>query len=138
MSQLTNYAEDNFIMHMFRSGTWAKPTVLAFALFTAAPGEAGGGTEASWTNYTRPALNPNDANWAATVGGNGEASNLSAITYNAPGSGPQTMTHMAICDSTTPGAGNMQLYGALTNSRILNNGDAAPSYAIGAIIVTVA
>lgn len=138
MSQLTNYSEDNFITHMFRTASWAKPTVLAFALFTAAPGEAGGGTEASWTNYTRPTLNPSDSNWAATVGGNGQTSNAAAIPYNGPGSGPQTMSHMAICDSATVGAGNMLLYGTLTNARILNNGDAAPNYAIGAITVTVA
>lgn len=138
MSQLTNYAEDLVVQFFFRTGTPTKPSVLAFALFTAAPGEAGGGTEATWTNYTRPTLNPGDANWAATSGGNGQTSNLSAITYSAPGSGPQTMTHMAILDSATIGAGNMLLQGALTNSRVLNNGDAAPSYAIGAITITVA
>lgn len=138
MSQLTNFAEDLVIQFFFRTGTPTKPSVLAFALYTAAPGEAGGGTEATWTGYTRPTLNPLDANWAATAGGNGVTSNVSAIPYGAPTSGPQTMTHMAILDSATIGSGNMLLYGALTNSRVLNNGDAAPSYAAGAVVITVA
>lgn len=138
MSQATNYLEDEIIKHIFRTGSFTKPTVLAFALFTAAPGEAGGGTEATWTGYTRPTLNPLDANWAATSGGNGQTSNSSAITYGAPTSGPQTMTHMAILDNATIGSGNMLLYGALTASRVINNGDAAPSYAIGAVVITVA
>ncbi len=138
MSQLTNYAEDLVVQFFFRTGTPTKPSVLAFALYTAAPGEAGGGTEATWTGYTRPTLNPLDANWAATSGGNGVTSNSSAITYGSPTSGPQTMTHMAILDSATIGAGNMILYGALTASRVINSGDAAPSYAIGAVVITVA
>lgn len=138
MSQATNYLEDEIIKHIFRTGSFTKPTVLAFALFTAAPGEAGGGTEATWTGYTRPTLNPLDANWAATSGGNGQTSNSSAITHGAPTSGPQTMTHMAIFDNATIGSGNMLLYGALTASRVINNGDAAPSYAIGAVVITVA
>jgi hypothetical protein len=139
MSQATNYLEDELIKHLFRTGSFTKPTVLAFALYTAAPGEAGGGTEVTNAgSYTRQDLPPLDANWAATSGSDGLTSNLSAITYSAPTGNWGTCTHMAILDSTTHGAGNMLLYGTLTNSRIINSGDAAPNYAIGAVTITIA
>jgi len=138
MSQATNYLEDELIKHLFRTGSFTKPTVLAFALYTAAPGEAGGGTEvANSGSYTRPTLNPSDSNWAATSGSDGLTSNLAAITYSAPTGNWGTIAHMAILDSATYGAGNMLFYGSLTNTRIINSGDAAPEYAIGAVTITI-
>lgn len=139
MSQASNYLEDQIIAHLYRTSTWSKPTVLAHALFTAAPGEAGGGTEvANSGSYARVTLNPLDANWAATSGGNGQTSNSSAITFSAPTGNWGTVTHLAQIDSVTWGAGNYWVYGTLTNSRIINNGDAAPSFAAGALVISVA
>ena len=136
MSQATNYLEDEIIKHIFRTGSFTKPTVLAIALFTAAPGEAGGGTETTYGAYARVQRDPLDANWAATSGGNGTTSNAAALTFPAPTSGPHTLTHSALMDATT--AGNMLVYGTLTSSRTINNGDAAPAFAIGAFVVSVA
>ena len=136
MSQATNYLEDAIVQHFFRTGSFTKPTVLAVALYTATPGEAGGGTEVSGGSYARVSNNPLDANWAATSGGNGQTSNVGALTFPAPTAAWGTVTHMAILDATS--AGNMLVYGTLTNSRIINNGDAAPSFAANALTVTVA
>lgn len=130
-SSMTNYLEDQVIKHLFRTGSFTKPTVIAHALFTATPGESGGGTEVSGGSYARVDLPPLDANWAATSGGNGTTSNASAITYPAPTANWGVVTSTAQLDATT--AGNMLTYGALTTSKTINNGDAAPAFAIGAL-----
>jgi len=135
VSQASDYLEGEIVKHVFRTGSFTKPTVLAVALFTAAPGEAGGGTETTYTNYVRIDRPPLDANWAAVSAGNGQTSNVAVITFGAPGS-TATLTHMAILDATS--AGNFLVYGALTTGRTVNNGDAAPNFAGGALVVTVA
>lgn len=136
MSQATDYLEGQLIAHMFRTATFTKPTVIAIGLFTAAPGEAGGGTEVTGGSYGRISVNPLDANWAAPVGGNGVTSNVAAITFAAPNATWGTVTHDGIFDATT--AGNLLIYSTLTASRIISSGDAAPSFAIGAKTVTIA
>lgn len=136
MSAASNVLEDNIIKHLFRTGSWTKPTVLHVALYTAAPGEAGGGTEVSGGSYARVQNDPADGNWAATSGGNGQTSNVGDLTYPAPTANWGTVTHMAIHDHAT--LDQVQVYGALTNSRVISNSDAAPKFAAGALTVTVA
>jgi hypothetical protein len=138
MSQLSDAAETDFINHQFRTATWAKPTVNAFALYTAAPGEAGGGTEvANAGNYARATLNPLDANWAAVVSGNGQTNNLAAITYGVPSAAWGLITHMGLHDSATYGGGTLRVYAPLTAPKNVNNGDPAPSFPIGAFVFTI-
>ena len=52
-AQASDYLENKLIDHLFRAGTFAKPTALWVALFTGAPGDAGGGTEVSGGSYAR-------------------------------------------------------------------------------------
>ena len=47
MGAKTDYLEDKIIGHMFRGAPYTAPTTLHVALFTAAPGETGGGTDVS-------------------------------------------------------------------------------------------
>lgn len=116
-------------------GTQKRPIYIG--LFTAAPGEAGGGTEVSGGSYARAQLDPSDSNWAATSGGNGVTSNLVAINFPAaPTAAWGVVTHWAIFDAPT--GGNMIIYAILTTSKTINNGDPAPSFAIGALTNTVA
>lgn len=131
----SDYLETNIVKHLYRTGSYTKPTVMAHALYTAAPGEAGGGTEVTGGSYARVDLPPLDANWAATSGTNGITSNSVAITFPAPTANWGVCTDMAQLDATT--AGNFLTYGPLTASRTINNGDAAPSFAIGALVITV-
>lgn len=136
MSAATNVLEDNIVMHLFRTGTYTKPTTIAIGLFTAAPGETGGGTEVSGGSYARVSVNPLDANWAATSGGNGQTSNVSAIVFATPSANWGTITHFGIFDATT--SGNLMIYAALTTSKTVNNGDPAPQFNASALTVTVA
>lgn len=130
LGALTNYAEDAIVKHLYRTGSYTKPTVMAHALFTATPGETGGGTEVSGGSYARVDAPPLDANWAATSGGNGTTSNVSAITFPAPTANWGTVTSTAQLDATS--SGNMLTYGPLTTSKTINNGDASPAFAASA------
>ena len=136
MSQMTDYLEGQIRAHIFRTASFTKPTVLAVALYTAAPGEAGGGTEVSGGAYARVQRDPLDANWAAASLTDGLTDNGAALTFPAPTANWGVITHCAILDATT--AGNMLLYGALTAAKTVNSGDPAPNFPIGALDVTFA
>jgi len=117
--------------------------VLYVALLTAAPSDAGGGTEVSGGSYARASVNSTLANWAGTqsagsttssTGTGGQTSNNGTITFPAPTANWGVVTHLGIYDSPT--SGNLLYWVALTQSKTINNGDAAPSFAIAALTVT--
>jgi hypothetical protein len=142
-AQATDYLENFVIDHLFRSRTFTKPTALYLALFTAAPSDAAGGTEVTGGSYARVNLAPLDTNWNATQGGTtgdstgtgGLTANAVAITFPAPTANWGTVTHFAIMTALT--SGNMLIWDALTASRTILNGDPAPSFAVGALQITV-
>ena len=136
MSAMSDYLEGQLRAHIFRTASFAKPTVLAIGLFTAAPSDSGGGTEVTGGSYARVSANPLDATWTAASSIDGVTTNASAITFPAPTANWGTVTHFGIFDATT--AGNLLFHGALSASRTINNGDAAPQFAIGALSVTFA
>lgn len=105
-------------------------------LYTAAPGEAGGGTECAGGSYARAQLDPADANWNAPSGGNGLTDNAAAINFPTPTASWGQATHCALHDQAS--GGNMSFYGALANPKNINNGDPAPSFPIGALDITFA
>lgn len=131
MGAKTNYLEDAIIGHLFRGTPYTAPTTLYVALFTAAPGEAGGGTEVSGGSYARVAVANSSAQWDATSGGNGTTANTNTITFPAPTGDWGQVTHWGIYDAST--AGNLLIYADLTDPKSINNGDPAPSFAAGAL-----
>jgi hypothetical protein len=140
MSAKSDYLEAEILKHIFRTGSFTKPTVLAIALCTAAPTDASTGatiTEvANAGSYARTTLNPLDANWTAP-GVGGLIDNASAITFPTATGSWGTVTHVAICDSATWGAGNVLYYGALTASKVVASGDVF-KFNIGDLDVTEA
>lgn len=145
MSSLTDSAE-NALVDWFYRGQAAPtlPTDWHVALFTAAPGEAGGGTEATYTGYGRQPITRSLAAWAGTQGAgttvassgsSGQTSNNGAVTFGAPtAGGPQTIQALALMSAST--GGTMWQYGGLAQNRTLNNGDQAPSIAAGQLTST--
>lgn len=116
------------------------PTSVYVALLTAAPSDAGGGTEVTGGSYARVAVTSALANWAGTQsaastiassGTGGTTSNNSAITFPAPTANWGVVTHFGIYDTST--VGNLLIWAALTVSKTINNGDAAPSFAAAAL-----
>lgn len=143
MAAMSDYLENKLIDHIFRTSSFTKPTVLAVALFTAAPGDTGGGTEVSGGAYARQSLNPLNANWNGTHGNTtGDSSGTSGLTDNASQiSFPTatgnwgTVTHIGIFDATS--AGNLLFYGALTASKTVNTGDTF-RFNVGDLDITLA
>ena len=141
MSQMSDYLESTLLGHLFRTATFGKPTVVAIALCTAGPSDSSTGatiTEVTNANgYARQTLNPLDANWAA-VGAGGLTDNVSAITFPVCTTATWgTITHVAILDSATHGAGNLWLYGTLAVSKVVGVGDTF-KFNIGDLDVTFA
>ena len=107
-----------------------------WALFTAAPGETGGGTEVTGGAYARTAHQPLDANYDVPSGGTGITANSLAITFPAPvGANWGTVVSFARVDRAT-GVASMFSYAALTSSEVINDGDQAPRFAVGALTST--
>lgn len=142
-AQASDYLENLLIDHLFRTRTFAKPTALYLALFTAAPSDAGGGTEVAGGGYARVNLPPLDTNWQATQGGTsgnssgttGATANNVAVQFAAPTANWGTITHFGVFDALT--GGNLLVWDALAASRTVLSGDPAPSFPPNAIQVTV-
>ena len=108
----SNYLETAVLGHVFGGTAYTQPTKY-IALYSSAPGEAGGGTEISGTNYARQTA-------AFTVTGD-TASNTAAIEFPTAGSSWGTITHIGVMDASS--AGNLLAYGTLTASKTIASGD---------------
>ncbi len=131
---MSDYLEVALIKHLFRTGSYTKPTQLNVALYTVTPSDAGGGTEvAGGKGYARVNVPPLDANWDATSGTDGLTKNTAAITFGAPTADWGQIVAFAILDESA----NFLFWGPLTTPKTVNNGDPAPSFAIGALTITL-
>ncbi len=143
-SAMTDFLENKLADHLFRTTTYSQPSVLAVGLFTAAPGETGGGTEVSGGSYARVQRNPSDSNWrgthastsGASSGTGGVVDNAAVLTFPSPTANWGTVSHQGLFDATT--SGNLLIYGALTQSKTVNNGDPAPNFPANALTFTFA
>jgi hypothetical protein len=123
----SDYLENKLLDHTFRNTAFTSPTTVYAALFTAAPSDAGGGTEVSGNAYARVA-----STFGASSGG--EIANSSAVTYDTATGSWGTVTHFAIFDAATNG--NMLAYGALGSSKAIGADDTA-EFAVGDITVSL-
>ena len=112
---LTNSFETSVLTWLLTNGTPSpvRPTAWYLGLFTAAPGEAGGGTELSGSGYARQSI-------TFTVSGN-NASNNAAIEFPTASGSWGTITPGAVFDAST--SGNMIAYASLTASKVIDTGD---------------
>lgn len=140
MAALSDYLENNLIDFLLRAQAFTAPATTYVALLTAAPSDAGGGTEVTGGSYARVAVTSALANWAGTQsagsttassGTGGTTSNNGAITFPAPTANWGVITHFGLYDAST--SGNLLIWGALTASKTVNNGDAAPSFPAAAL-----
>ena len=155
MSAMSDVMENKLIDWFFRgqaigitgasAAAGTGPTSLYVGLLTAAPSDAGGGTEVSGGSYARVTVASSLANWAGTQsagstvassGTGGQTSNNAAIAFPAPTANWGLITHFGIYDAST--AGNLLIWGALAVSKTVNNGDAAPQFNAAALTVTFA
>lgn len=135
MSGFSNYLELKLLDQILGGTAYTAPGTVYVALYTASPSGSGGGTEVSGGSYARVAVTNNTTNWPSATGGSpGSKSNGTAITFPAPTANWGVVTSFALLDAAS--AGNLLAWGALTVSKTINNGDAAPSFASSSLTVT--
>ena len=118
MSAMSNYLENALANHVFRTTAYSQPTNLHIALFTAAPTDAGGGTELTGAGYARVQVQRLDSQWTLS---NGAVSNTNTITFPTPTANWGTVTHFGIFDAST--GVNLLFHGSLTTAKTVNSGD---------------
>lgn len=124
----TDYLENKVLDHITGKAAYSQPVVYV-ALFTAAPTDAGGGTEVSGGAYARKQTAGSD--WAAASGGS--TSNATTLSLPSPTGSWGTVTHWGLFDAVT--GGNLLRWATLTTPRSIGSGDAA-SFPPGALVLT--
>ena len=109
----TNHLETELLDFAFTTGTATRPTAWYVALYTAAPNDAGGGTEVSGSAYARQSV-------SFSVSGN-TASNTGAVEYPTSTGSYGTVSHVGVFDAST--GGNLLAYSALNVSKAIATGD---------------
>ncbi len=142
MAALSDYLENKLIDHLLRATAYSAPATTYIALLTAAPSDAGGGTEVSGGSYARASVASGTSAWTATQGGTsgassgtgGTTSNAATINFATPTASWGTVTHFGVYDAST--TGNLLFYGTLTASKTINGGDSV-SFAAGALTLQI-
>jgi hypothetical protein len=144
MSAFSDYLENKLVDHILRNTAYTMPTTIYVGLYTAAPSDSGGGTEVQGGSYARVQVGPSTTAWTATQGGTagassgtgGQTANAADITFPSPTANWGLVTHFGLLDALT--TGNLLFHAALTSSKVVNSGDAAPKFLAGALTITFA
>lgn len=126
-----DFLELKVLDHVLGNAAYTAPATVYVALFTAAPTDAGGGTEVTGGSYARVAVTNNATNWPAAAAG--LKSNGTVVTFTTATANWGTVVAMGIYDALT--LGNLLYWADLTVSKAVNNGDTA-SFPVGDIDVT--
>jgi len=125
MSAASNYLENKVLDHVLTATSYTAPGTRYLALFNNTSGNAAANLEAgtltdetstSGTAYSRKAVT-----FAAASGGS-SATNAT-VTFDTATANWGTITHVAIMDGGTAGAGNVLFYGAVTTAKTIETGD---------------
>jgi len=135
MAGKSTYLEAQLLTHVFRTASFTKPAAIYVGLFTAAPTDAGGGTECIGGSYARVLNGPSNAAWAAPTGANPSSmSNATIVAFPVPTGDWGRATHFGVFDAIS--GGNLLNWGVLTYPKNINNGDPAPTFPIGQLTLT--
>lgn len=154
MAAFTDAFENKLVDFLFRgqalglanstAAAGTGPSSWYFGLLTANPTDSTAGTEVTGGSYARVSVSSVLANWAGTqaaasttasTGTSGTTSNNGVVTFPAPTANWGTVTGMGLYDSVT--GGMLCVYSALTASKTVNNGDAAPTFPAAAFTCQV-
>jgi hypothetical protein len=127
MSAASNFLENKVLDHVLRysAAPYTAPTTLYLALFNNTSGSAAANLEAgtltdetstSGTAYSRKAV-------TFAAASSGSSATNATVTFDTATANWGTITHVAIMDSDTEGAGNVLFYGAVTTSKTIETGD---------------
>lgn len=127
MSAASNYLENEVLDHVLGKGTrdFTSPANIYLALFVNTSGNAATNLEAgtltdevstSGTAYARQAV-------TFAAASSGSAATSATVTFPTATANFGTITHVAIMDGDTEGAGNVLFWGAVTTSKTIETGD---------------
>ena len=144
MAAMSDFLEQALIDHIFRTTGFTQPTVMAVALLTTLAVDAdtgqftvGTGVEvANAGSYVRQDVTSIDAAWT-DPGAAGLTDNVSEIAFPTATANWGTIVGIALVSSVTFDAGDMYFHGALSTSKVVNDGDTF-KIAIGDLDITLA
>ncbi|MCM2311330.1 MAG: hypothetical protein NDI84_08005 [Steroidobacteraceae bacterium] len=128
---MSDYLEGKLLDHVFKATAYSGPATTYVGLSTTACSDSSTGTEVTGGSYARVSVTSNGTNWTGPTGNNGTIANGAAITFPAPTANWGSVSHWFIADASS--AGNVLVCASLTASKTINNGDAAPSFGVGAM-----
>ncbi|MGE0358672.1 MAG: hypothetical protein AB7P08_17350 [Burkholderiales bacterium] len=143
-TSFTDYLENKIVDWLLRGQAFSPPATVYVGLLTAGCSDSAAGTEVTGGSYARASVASSLANWAGTQsagsttassGTSGTTSNNNAIPFPAPTANWGVVTHFGIYDAAS--AGNLLICQALTVSKTINNGDAAPVFNAAALTIQV-
>ena len=153
MSALLDNFENSLVDFLYRGQSltvggqtisWSTAPTYYVGLFTVMPTDAGGGTEVSGGSYARVPVQASLVNFAGTQGAgsttastgtSGQTSNNASVTFPTPTADWGTAVGFGLF-STLSGGTPIQA-GALNQSLIIQNGQSAPMFEPGAIVIKV-
>lgn len=118
MAAFSDYLENKVLDHLLGATAYTAPGTIYFALYTASPSDAGGGTEVSGGAYARVAVTNNATNWPAANAG--VKRNSAVITFPEATANWGTITAIGILDAAT--GGNLLFWTTIT-ARTVVTGD---------------
>lgn len=142
---LTDYASNKLIDLIWRAQSYTWPANLYAALYTAAPSNAGGGTECSGGSYARVGIASSLSAWSGTQapgstvassGTGGRISNNATLAYPSPTASWGTVSHEGLFDAAS--AGNLIFWAALAASRTVSSGSAPQTHPADSLSITLA
>ena len=120
MGSLSNYAENALLNHITTNSAYTSVATVYLALCTADPTDAGTGASmnevANSGSYARTAITFGAA-------ASRRVTQSGAVAFTASTGSWGTVTHWAVVDSATYGAGNVLAYGAFATSRVIASGN---------------
>ena len=126
MTAASNYLENKVLDHVLKNTAFTQPAGLYLALFNNTSGNAAANLEAGTltdevvtsggTLYARKTV-------AFAAASGGTAATNATVTFDAAGASWGTITHVAVMDGGTAGAGNVLFWGAVTTSKTIDTGD---------------
>lgn len=131
MSSFSDYLENKLLDHVFGATDWSAPVTLYAGLLTAAPTDAGGGTEVTGGSYARAAVTNNTANFPNASAG--AKTNGNAITFATATADWGTVVAVGIYDAAT--AGNLIAWATITSQSVPSGVTA--SIQAGALAITL-
>lgn len=131
MGSLSNYLENKLLDHVLNNVAYTPAATLYLALCTADPTDAGTGASmnecANSGTYARKAITVGNA-------ASRRVTQDATVTFDQATGSWGTVSHWAIVDSGTHGAGNMLAYGQFTTSKAVVSGN-TPSVASSEVYI---